>query len=161
MQKNLQCEPNWVDCLFSQNQTKPKQQQQKNPTKQKNPTNQPTIKHPQCSPEDFRRTQSPNFILFKMFRILDIQKTGKSYQFAKKKTINRCQLQNDPDYQDENFKATITTRLHKLKVNTLKMNRKIEILSRDRNYKNKVSETKNQWMFQWQNGNDSGKSQET
>lgn len=65
-----------------------------------------------------------------------------------------CQLQHDPDYQYKNFKATITTRLHKIQVNALKMNRKIGILSSKRNYKNKISETKNQWIFQRQNGND-------
>lgn len=41
------------------------------------------------------------------------------------------------------------------------MNGKIEILSRDRNNKNKISEIKNHPMSQWQNGNDHGKRYET
>lgn len=70
-----------------------------------------------------------------MFRILDTQKTGKCDQFAKKKLTNRCQLQYDPDYQDKNLKATITTMLHKINVNTLIIGGKIKIISRDRNIK--------------------------
>lgn len=34
------------------------------------------------------------------------------------------------------------------------MNGKIEILSRDRNCKEKISEIKNPWMAHWQNEND-------
>lgn len=47
----------------------------------------------------------------------------------------------------ENLKATNTTMLHKINVNTLKMNGKIEILGRDRNIKIRYQKLKNNVCF--------------
>lgn len=91
--------------------------------------------------EHFKRTQISRHniqnVKNSLLQCLTCKGLGKCGQFLREKTINKCQPQDDTDVGIIRFRGAILTMCQEVKVNTVEMNGKTEVLSRDTKLINK------------------------